>query len=119
MIVDDQGAFRQAMRDLVDATPGFCPVGDATCGEEALGAVESLSPDLVLMDVRMPGMGGVEAARILARDRPEVTVVLISVHGREELPPDVVEGRASAAFAPKRALRPGVLRELWQRHGRR
>jgi DNA-binding NarL/FixJ family response regulator len=118
LVVDDQEPFRDALRRLITAVPGFTLVGEASSGEEAIAAVESLSPELVLMDVRMPGMGGVEAARSLARWHPDVVVVLISVHGQEELPPELVAGRDAAAFVHKQNLRPRVLHELWQKNHR-
>jgi DNA-binding NarL/FixJ family response regulator len=115
LVVDDQAPFRGALRQLIEASPGFCLAGEASSGEDALSAVESLAPALVLMDIRMPGMGGVEAARTLGRRHPEVMVVLISVHGREELPPELVAGRR-ARFVHKQDLRPRLLRELWDAH---
>ena len=55
----------------MDATPGFVAVGEASSGEEALQLSSELEPDLVLVDVRMPGMDGIETARRLAATRPE------------------------------------------------
>ena len=67
LTVDDQDLFRGVARDVIDATPGFEAVGEATNGEEGLAAVERLSPELVLLDVRMPGIDGIElATRLLA-----------------------------------------------------
>lgn len=114
LVVDDQQSFRQVMGQLIGATPGFSLVGEARSGEDALAAVEELHPDLVLMDVRMPGIGGIQAAHTLARRHPEIAVVLVSVHGPEELPAELV-GEA-APFARKKDLRPRVLRELWEQH---
>jgi two-component system invasion response regulator UvrY len=116
LVVDDQGSFRDALRHLIAATPGFHLVGEAASGEDALTAVDELSPQLVLMDVRMPGMGGIQAALALAGSHPEVMVILISVHGSEDLPSDLVDGSHAAAFAHKEKLRPRLLRELWQEH---
>lgn len=115
LVVDDQESFRDAMRQLIAATPGFSLVGEAATGEDALIAVEELNPKLVLMDVRMPGIGGIQAAQTLADCHPEVMVVLISVHGPEELPPELVGQDTRAPFVLKKSLRPGVLRELWDR----
>ena len=75
--VDDQPFFLGVARDVVRATPGFRWAGEAKSGEEAIEAVDHLRPDLVLLDVRMPGIGGIEAARRIAGDHPEVVVVLI------------------------------------------
>ena len=117
LVVDDQPPFREVMKQLLALTPGFRLAGEVSSGEEAIEAVGSLSPQLVLMDVRMPGMGGIEAARSLAMLHPEVVVVLLSVHGPEELSPELVEGSGAAAFARKQQLRPKLLTELWKRHG--
>jgi DNA-binding NarL/FixJ family response regulator len=61
LAVDDHEAFRDVLRDLIAAAPGFLLVGEARSGEEAIGAVDVLLPKLVLMDVTMPGIGGVAA----------------------------------------------------------
>jgi len=113
LVVDDQEAFRDALRHLIGASRGFTLVGEACSGEDAIVAVEDLSPSLVLMDVRMPGIGGIEAARSIAERHPEVMIVLISVHGDEELSPELIEQGNPAAFVLKQNLRPHVLRELW------
>jgi two-component system invasion response regulator UvrY len=115
LVVDDQESFRDAMRHLIAATPGFSLIGEAASGEDALIAVEELRPQLVLMDVRMPGIGGIQAAQTLDQTHPEVKVVLISVHGPEELPPDLLGADSHAPFVLKKSLRPTVLRELWER----
>jgi two-component system, NarL family, invasion response regulator UvrY len=119
LVVDDQESFRDAMRHLIAATPGFTLVGEAASGEAALIAVEELKPELVLMDVRMPGIGGIEAARTLADCHPEVMVVLTSVHGPEELFPAVLGDSVAAPFVLKKSLRPDVLRGLWERQNAR
>src|ERR1041384_885338 len=80
---DDQPFFLGVARDVVRATPGFRWVGEAQSGEEAIEAVDDLRPDLVLLDVRMPGIGGVEAARRIAAEHPEIVVVLITVDDRD------------------------------------
>src|SRR5687768_5618146 len=86
LIVDDQDLFRRVARDVIDATPGFEPIGEASSGDECLQAVETLGPDLVLLDVRMPGMNGIEVARRLAATHPELPVVLISIEEQIDVP---------------------------------
>jgi len=117
LVVDDQEAFRDVMRRLLAVSPGFTLVGEAPSGEDAIAAVETLNPRLVLMDVRMPGMGGLCAARVLGELHPEVVVVLISVQGDEELPRELVAGNATVPFVRKQELRPSLLKDLWERHG--
>lgn len=112
LVVDDQEPFREIMRDLVAATPGFELVGEAASGEAALVAIGELSPELVIMDVRMPGMGGIEATRRLTYEHSDLCVILISVEPLENLPESARECGA-AAFARKQDLSPRLIRELW------
>lgn len=79
LAVDDHPAVREALRDLIAATPEFVLVGLASSGEEALRDVARLSPQLVVMDVVMPGIGGIEAARTIVSNYPGVSILLISV----------------------------------------
>jgi len=115
LAVDDQAAFRDVVRQLVQATGGMVVVGEAESGERALELVDQLSPDLVLMDVRMPGIGGVSATRTIKKAYPSTVVVLVSTAAPEELPAEAGECLADA-LVWKGALRPSVLEELWRRH---
>ena len=92
MTVDDQAVFRSVAREVVEATPGFEPAGEAASGEEALRLVEAAEPQLVLVDVRMSGMDGVETARRLSAAHPELVIVLISL----EDPPTVLHRRVGS-----------------------
>ena len=83
LVVDDQEIFLRTVADLIAAAPGFRQVGEAASGPEALELVAALAPDLVLLDVRMPGMDGVETAHRLAESGSGSVVVLISL---DELP---------------------------------
>jgi DNA-binding NarL/FixJ family response regulator len=114
LVVDDHAVFRDVMVDVVRVTPGMQLVGAAASGEEAITAVEELSPRLVIMDKRMPGIGGVEAARMIRARFPDVVVVLVSV---EEPAAAVVEASGAAAFLAKREVAPRVLAELWATYG--
>src|ERR1700722_1993338 len=115
LAVDDHRAFREALRDVIAAAPGFVLVGQATSGEEALRAVECLAPELVLMDVVMPGMGGIAATQEILSRRPEVVVVLISVDD-PALHPDASGLGDGGVCARKQDLRPEQLRQLWDAH---
>lgn len=115
LAVDDHAAFRDVLRDLIDAAPGFFLVGEARSGEEATRAVDVLAPQFVLMDVTMPGMGGIAAAREIVSRHPEVVVVLISVND-PSLHPEVVALGGAVACARKQDLRPQRLREFWEMH---
>src|SRR5215218_10837545 len=86
LTVDDQARFRGVARDVIDATPGFQSIGEAETGEEALSAIDRLAPELVLLDVRMPGLDGIEVARRLNASHPETLIVLISIEDPLDLP---------------------------------
>ena len=116
LTVDDQVVFRDAARDVITATAGFEPVGDAESGEEAMAEVERLRPELVLLDVRMPGIGGIEAARRITAAHPETVVVLISIEDSYEFSQDV-HACGAAAVLRKQDFGPAVLRGIWEAHG--
>lgn len=115
VIADDSAEFLRAASDVVRSVDGFELAGVAETSEDAVATVVSLEPDLVLLDVRMPGGGGIDAARQITELRPSTVVVLIS--GVVE--PGLRE-RASCCGAvvtlDKRDLRPAVLAELWSSH---
>ncbi len=113
---DDRSYFRDALREVVAATPGLTHVGEAASGEEAVRSVEALRPDIVLMDVRMPGLNGLEAAAILAEPRRDVLVILTSADPFE-FPREFAPRGGQVVFVPKQSLCPRVLLDLW--HGRR
>jgi len=114
LVVDDQEIFRQTLCDLVAATEGLRLVGEAVSGEEALEAVERLSPAIVIMDVRMPGMGGVEATRRLTERHEELLVLLVSVEPGD---PALLRRSGAAGFIRKQELSPRTLRAAVQAHG--
>ena len=114
LVVDDQESFRSALRELVDATEGFRLVGEATSGEAALEAVDRLLPQMVIVDKRMPGMGGIEATRLLAARRPGIVTLLVSVESPD---PEHAGSEAATAVARKQELNPAMLRAVWRQHG--
>lgn len=113
LLVDDQESFRSALRDLVDATKGFRLAGEATSGEAALEAADRLSPRMVIIDKRMPGMGGIEAVRRLAARHPQIVTLLVSIESPD---PEHARGGAATAVARKQELSPAMLRHVWQTH---
>ena len=115
LTVDDQAVFRGVARDVIDATPGFEAVGEASSGAEGLEAVERLSPQLVLLDVRMPGMDGIEVAQRLAATHPETVVVLISIEEGIDVPS--AAQLDTVPLVRKQDFGPRLLRRLWKEHG--
>ena len=114
LIVDDQPPFLMAARQLIASTPGFEFVGEARSGEGAVTLAAALHPDLVLMDVRMPGLGGLAAARRITAARSAAAVVLVS-SDPQDVPADAAEGCGALALIGKQHLRPSYLTALWQR----
>ena len=100
LVADDQAPFRKAARAVLEVAPEFEVVGEVTSGEEAVDEAELLRPDLVVMDVKMEGIGGVEATRRILAARPETLVVLVSTYRSEDVPEAVAESGA-LAFVPK------------------
>src|ERR1017187_3725552 len=86
LVVDDQAPFRVAARAVVRATAGFEVGGEAKSGEEAGEGAGGGSRNLVLRDINMEGMGGIEAPRRITEQHPEVRVVLLSPYDAEDLP---------------------------------
>jgi CheY-like chemotaxis protein len=116
MIVDDDERMRGLLRELVAAAHGFELVAEAASGDGAVAAARKQQPMLALMDVRMPGMDGAEAARQMKRESPSTVVVLISADPSQA--PDTHQSDA-VAVVDKRDLRAATLGELWRAHGRR
>ena len=113
LIVDDQEPFRMAARMVVEATEGFDVVGEAETGEDSVTMASDLSPDLVLMDVNLPGINGLDATRqILSADGSGTIVLLLSTYEEEEYAPRAAECGA-AAYIPKSAFGPDRLEQAW------
>ena len=110
LVVDDQAAFRRAAADVVALTDGLEVVAEASRGEDAVIACARSPIGLVLMDVNMPGIGGLEAAqRIRGSDRA-VVIALVSTYAADDLPDDV---RASGfPYIQKAHLSPSALQQL-------
>ena len=112
LVVDDQAPFRFAARNVVKRSDGFELCGEASTGEEGVEQAIQLRPDLVLMDINMPGINGVEATRRIVEALPDTVVFLCSTYQLADLPPDAPSSGARA-YVNKEALAPEVLRRLW------
>jgi DNA-binding NarL/FixJ family response regulator len=112
LVVDDQEPFRRAMAAVVAETDGFEVVGQAGSGEESIEAAAALRPDLVLMDVNLPGIDGLEATRrLLAAAAPPV-VLLLSTYD-EDAGDQFVAGSGAAGYVTKSAFGPDRLEAAW------
>ena len=116
LVVDDQAPFRAAERAVLSRLPGFALVAEAASGEEAVEVAATLAPDLVLMDINMGAVDGIEATRQITTRRPATKVILVSTYGLEDLPPDA---RSSGAigYVNKDELSPRAIRRIWDAGG--
>ena len=112
LIVDDQTPFREASKMVVEMTDGFEVVGEAENGEQAVEMAADLRPDLVLMDVQMPGIDGLEATRrIMASDDPP-HVLVMSTHESGNFDQPALDAGAFG-FLPKSSFSMDALEEVW------
>lgn len=116
LVVDDQAPFRAAERAVISRLPGFALMAEATSGEEAIELAEALAPDLVLMDINMGEVDGIEATRRIVAARPATRVILVSTYALEELP---AAARTSGAvgYVNKDELSPRAIRRIWEAGG--
>ena len=112
LVVDDQAPFRLAARAVIGRASGFQLAGEAGSGEEAVELACEVHPALVLMDINMPGINGIEATRQIVARLPETVVFLCSTYTLADLPPDAASSGANA-YVNKEELSPSVLRRLW------
>ena len=116
LVVDDQAPFRAAARAVIARVPGFELVAEATSGEEAVEVVARILPAVVLMDINMGEMDGLEATRIITTNFPDTFVVLVSTYTEADMPP-AARTCGAAAYVNKDELSPRALRRLWEAGG--
>ena len=95
VVVDDHALPRDGTRQILEARPDLQVVGEANSGEVALALVNQLCPDVVLLDIRLPGMNGIEVARRLTRDHPNVRVLMVSAYDEDEYVRGALEAGAA------------------------
>lgn len=114
LLVDDRAPFRSVAAAVVRMVPDWQVVGEAETGEEAVRQEEAVRPDVILMDIHLPGMTGIEATRLITDGRPGVAVVLVSTYAADDVPQ---EARTCGAvgYVRKDDLTPRLLRDLVRR----
>jgi two-component system invasion response regulator UvrY len=114
LIVDDQASFRRAACSVIELTPGFVVVGEAETGEASLDSACALQPDLVLMDVHLPGIDGLEASRrmLAANETHRPVILLLSTYEAGEYADDQIDCGA-AGYLAKAAFGSESLSGAW------
>jgi two-component system invasion response regulator UvrY len=111
LIVDDQPPFRAVARTLVSLLKGWRVVGEVATGEDAIAAASAVRPQVVLMDINLPGISGIEATRKIVEFAPLIQVLLLSTYAAADLPADALSCGA-VGYVRKEDLSPQVLRDL-------
>lgn len=112
LVVDDQAQFRLAARAVLRRLDDFELAGEASSGNEAVELADRLRPELVLMDINMPQMNGIEATRQILAAHPDTVVILCSTYDVRDLPADAgVSG--AAGYVNKERLGTEMLRRIW------
>lgn len=115
LAVDDSPSFLALLGDVIRASARLEVAGEASSGERAVELAQALRPDMALIDVRMPGLGGIAAAGFIKTSDPSIVVVLISTTHPDELAPEAYEVGADAVIW-KNDLNPTMLDEAWHRY---
>jgi len=85
LIVDDHAFIRRGVQTILNAFPEWEPCGEADSGDEAIRLADELRPEVIIMDVSMPGLNGIEATRVIRKTQPDVKIVLLTLHESADL----------------------------------
>ncbi|RME85107.1 MAG: DNA-binding response regulator, partial [Caldilineae bacterium] len=116
LIADDHGVLRAGLRALLNAEPDVEVVGEAADGHEVLHLAQELTPDVVLLDISMPGPGGIEVTRQVKQALPDTRVLILTVHEDESLLREAIQAGA-AGYIIKRAVESeliNAIRAVWR-----
>jgi DNA-binding NarL/FixJ family response regulator len=111
LIVEDQELVRRALRKLLEVVYSRYQVIEAASGEEALGLTKTEQPHLVIMDITLPGMNGIEATQRIRAAYPTTQVVMFTIH-EDQIYREEAEAAGAIAYVPKRALQSELLPQL-------
>jgi two-component system, NarL family, invasion response regulator UvrY len=115
LIVDDQLPFRAVARMVIGLTAGFVVAAEAESGEDAVAVAAREDPDLILMDINLPGINGIEATRQILAAQPDAAVILLSTYSEADLPADARDCGA-IAYVHKEDFGPALVQDLWKQH---
>src|SRR5512136_827290 len=104
LLVDDHQVLREGLRSMLERQPDMEVVGEAPEGTAALRLVRELKPDLVIMDVNMPGMDGIDVTRLISRDYPEVKVLALSMYLRKTFVCEMLKSGAAGYLLKESAF---------------
>ena len=133
LIVDDHDIVRAGIKSILEGASGVDVIGDCSSGEEALVICRELKPQVVLMDVKMPGIGGLEATKKIQRISPDIKVIVLTACGAEPIPSKCLQAGAAgyltkdadvsemvqaikAACSGRRYLSPDIAQKLALKH---
>jgi DNA-binding NarL/FixJ family response regulator len=136
LIADDQALVRVGLRKILETEPGTQVVGEAEDGEEAVAAARRLRPDLILMDIRMPVLDGIEATRRIVAEHPHIRVLILTTFGLDgyvydalrvgasgfmlkDAPPEEIAAAVRIVAAGDALLAPAVTRSVIEEFARR
>jgi two-component system response regulator NreC len=100
LLVDDHQVLREGLRLLLESEPDIVVIGEATDGQQALERTKDLSPDIVVMDLGLPDVSGIEVTRQVTKDYPNIDVLVLSMHTKKEFVINSIEAGA-AGYVPK------------------
>ena len=111
VIIDDHAVIRAGMRMLLEGQADITIVGEGTNGEEALRLAHDLKPDVIVMDVTMPGMNGIEATRTIKAEMPDIAVLALTIHEETDYYFQMLQAGASG-YVPKRSAPVDLIRAI-------
>ncbi len=111
LIVDDNAKFKKSVKNLLSNALDLEVIGEARDGKEAILKAKELKPDIVLMDVRMPEMGGIEATRRISQIMPEVKVIILTIYDIDEYK-DAATNSGALGFVLKKSMRDNLIQSI-------
>ena len=104
LLVDDHRILREGLRSLLESEPGMTVIGEADDGASAILKVRESKPDVVVMDVQMSGVNGIDATRTILKEMPEVKVIALSVYARNHFVGEMIKAGASGYVLKEQAF---------------